>query len=94
MLAVLVTDPVGPVDPWVVTVSGPEVKKVAGPTLPNPDGAVAVCGLFDPSAAKVTVGVGPVMMGGPPNRPTDRKKPRRSVSPRCWSGPCKPCRKE
>jgi hypothetical protein len=31
MVAVVVTDPLGPVVPWVLTVIGPELKIVAGP---------------------------------------------------------------
>jgi len=36
MLAELVTDPLGPVVPWVLTVSWPELKKMAGPICTRP----------------------------------------------------------
>ncbi len=76
MLVEVVTDPVGPRLPEVLTVIWPELKKVAGPTTALPDGSVAVCGLLDASAASVTVGAGPRMFGGPPKRPTLAKQPK------------------
>ena len=69
-VALLVTDPVGPGVPWVLTVISPEVKNRAGPAPATPDGAVAVIGAPDPPAGSVTVGVGTVTLGGPPKRPT------------------------
>ena len=64
----LETDAPGPVAPWVLTWSRPELKKVAGPCLTSPDGALALWGLFDASGARVTVGVGPSAGCGDPKR--------------------------
>lgn len=75
MLAVVVTDPPGPVAPCVVTVIGPELNSVAGPycTLPVSDDAVT--GTAEPDAGNVTAGAGPRTLNGPPNKLTFPKKP-------------------
>jgi hypothetical protein len=59
MFAELVTEPVGPSVPEVLTLIAPEEKMVAGPESARAEGALAVCGLFDPLDASVTDGVGP-----------------------------------
>jgi hypothetical protein len=70
MVEVLVTEPLGPSVPWVLTVIGPELKRTAGPTWTRPDGALAVIGTAEPVAGSVTEGSGPRTLGGPPNRLT------------------------
>jgi hypothetical protein len=62
--------PFGPSDPEVFTVSWPELKKLACPTVAEPDGAEALTGVLEASAARVTDGVGPAMLGGLPKRLT------------------------
>ena len=74
-VAVAVTAPEGPVVPCVVTLMAPELKNVAGPALAIPDGAVAVIGVTEPPGGRVTVGIGPVTAGGPPNSETEEKYP-------------------
>jgi hypothetical protein len=59
MLVALVTEPLGPSEPDVVTMSEPELKTVAGPADALADAALAVCGLLEALDASVTVGVGP-----------------------------------
>ncbi|MEO7518524.1 MAG: hypothetical protein ABIY58_07180 [Acidimicrobiales bacterium] len=76
MLVELVTDPVGPVVPWVLTVIGPELKKRAGPAEALPVAAVAVRGTADPPAGSVTVGVGPTGGWAIPNRLALREYPK------------------
>jgi len=71
--AVVVTEPVGPSVPCVLTSSCPVVRNVAGPTVAVADGRVADCGV--PVAGSVTVGAGPRWLGGPPKRPTVREYP-------------------
>jgi len=63
----LVTDPPAGV-PWVLTVMGPEVKKMPGPYRASPEGTEAVTALAEPPGGNVTVGVGPRSAGGPPKR--------------------------
>jgi len=58
MLAELVTDPVGPSVPEVLTSMRPEEKIVAGPASARADAALALWGLFEASDASVTDGVG------------------------------------
>ncbi len=70
MLTELVTDPVGPVVPCVLTVIGPELKRLAGPYCTLPVGAVAVIGMAEPPGGSVTVGVGPIGGWGEPKRVT------------------------
>jgi hypothetical protein len=53
-----VTDPPLGV-PTVLTLTGPELKNVAGPNLAFSDGAMAVNGLANPPCGSVTTGVGP-----------------------------------
>ena len=65
-VAVLVTDPVGPVVPWVLTVIGPELKRIAGPTWTSAEGTLAVIGKAEPAGGSVTTGAGPLTPGGPP----------------------------
>jgi len=67
-LAVLVTDPVGPVVPWVLTVVGPAVKSLAGPMTTFDVGDVAVIGTAEPPGGRLTMGVGPKGPCGPPKR--------------------------
>ncbi len=57
MLVELVTDPLAPSVPWVLTVIRPEEKTVAGPVPALLMGTVAVWGLFEASADSVTRGV-------------------------------------
>jgi hypothetical protein len=71
----LVTEPAGPVVPWVLTFSGPDVKSTAGPYCARPEGADAVTGTGEPPGGSVTVGVGPRVLEGLPNRLTSVKKP-------------------
>jgi hypothetical protein len=59
MLVELVTDPVGPGDPCVVTVIGPDVKNVAGPYFTEPVVADDVI-RAEPPGGSVTVGIGPI----------------------------------
>jgi len=66
MLDELVTDPVGPIVPCVLTSSRPEEKIVAGPASARADAALAVWGLFEALDASVTVGVGPAGKHGMP----------------------------
>ena len=55
--------PLGPREPEVPTLIWPELNIRAGPAVALPVATVAFCGLFDASAARVTVGVGPVTYG-------------------------------
>ena len=70
MFAVLVTDPVGPSVPWVLTSIWPEEKIVAGPESARADAALAVWGLFEASDASVTASTRPVA------RPLTRSRAR------------------
>jgi len=81
MLLDVVTDPVAPVVPWVLSVIGPEVKKMPGPYRASPVGAEAVTGTAEPVGGSITVGAAahPTVLvggfvhgrsaGGPPKRP-------------------------
>jgi len=71
--AELITDPVAPGVPWVLTSICPEVKNRAGPAPACPVAAVAVIGVAEPPGGSETVGVGPLILGGPPKRPTLEK---------------------
>ncbi len=62
MLVELVTEPVGPVEPVVFTVIGPEEKNRTGPAMALPVGALTLT--LPPAAGSVTLGVGPVTLGG------------------------------
>ena len=66
----VVTDPPGPFVPWVLTLSGPELKTVAGPYCARPVVALAVIGTFEPPGGSVTVGVGPRVLAAAPKRLT------------------------
>lgn len=68
MLAELVTEPLGPMLPWVLTSSRSELKIVAGPYWAEADGAVAVMGAAEPPGGSVTLGAGPRLLNGPPKR--------------------------
>jgi hypothetical protein len=71
IVAVLVTEPLGPMVPCVLTSIWPLVKIVAmppGPACTLPDAAVALCGLFEASGASVTTGVGPESVVVPNDR--------------------------
>ena len=80
MSEVDVTDPVGPVVPCVVTVIGPEVKKIPGPYLASAVATASVMGTAEPPAGSITRGRGRQSMvfaggsahgrtrGGPPKR--------------------------
>ncbi|MEO5680068.1 MAG: hypothetical protein ABIS47_10405 [Acidimicrobiales bacterium] len=70
MLVELVTDPEGPVAPWVLTVSGPDEKNLAGPTRTLPVGSEAVIGMAEPPGGSVTTGLGPCVVAVPPKRLT------------------------
>ncbi len=70
MFAELVTDPVGPGVPSVLTVIGPDEKNVAGPSFACPVDALSVKGTVDPPVGSVTVGVGPICGWGAPKRLT------------------------
>jgi hypothetical protein len=70
-----VSEPVGPVEARASTVIGPELKNLAGPTTALPEGALALCGLLDPLETRVTVGEGPRVFTGPPNKLTFRRYP-------------------
>jgi len=82
MLVEVVTDPVGPGVPWVLTVIGPDVKMMPGPYRASPVAAEAVTGTTEPPAGSVTAGAAAHPMvfvggfvhgrsaGGPPKRPT------------------------
>jgi ABC-type cobalamin transport system permease subunit len=63
MLVELVTDRVGPVVPWVLTVIGPDEKNLAGPTAALAVGALAVIGSTEPPAGRTTLGVGAPVAG-------------------------------
>ena len=73
-LAELVTVPPGV--PAVLTSIGPEEKNLAGPALAAPVAAVAVNGVAEPPAGRVTVGSGPMGSWGPPKRLTVREYPK------------------
>jgi hypothetical protein len=73
MFAELVTDPVGPSVPDVLTPIAPEEKIVAGPESARADAALAFWGLFDPLDASVADGVGPVGVQPRPNAETEQK---------------------
>src|SRR3954454_3481620 len=71
--AELVTVPPGV--PWVLASNRSELNRMAGPNDASPVGADAVTGDADPAAGRLTVGVGPRVAAGPPNRLTVTKKP-------------------
>ena len=77
-VAVLVTEPVGPVVPWVLTVNGPVVNRKAGPRCARHWSAPAVTGVADPPRGRVTAGSGApsgATAGGPPKRLTEDQHP-------------------
>jgi hypothetical protein len=54
--------------PWVLTVTGPELKKVAGPKATASVGSVPVIAVGEPVPGRVTCGVGPNGVWAPPNK--------------------------
>jgi len=56
MFTELVTDPLGPVVPWVLTTSCPEEKKMAGPTWPTVPSA-SVWDTLPPAGGSTTDGL-------------------------------------
>jgi hypothetical protein len=66
----LVTDPLGPVLPCVLTAMASELKKIAGPTTALAEVSDAVTALVEPLAGNTTDGAGPRVLAGPPNKLT------------------------
>lgn len=60
MLVDALAVPFGPREPEVLTLSSPELKKVAGSTFTSADGDEALCGLLEALAARPTIGAGPL----------------------------------
>ena len=59
IVAVLVTDPPAPRVPCVLTSTGPDSNKVAGPYTTTSEASWPVIGVAEPPAGSVTLGVGP-----------------------------------